>query len=118
MKKVDKYYIVRQMPQRERDLYDWLSEIENWFTKVLPKINQKNTYLVMEKTCYKEDDGDTTELYTNAFSFNGDQRDLYKITKKHDVYDYTGVTCPIVHHNQNAYSFDDYTNKNFREKKK
>ena len=119
MKKVDKYYIVRKMPEMERDLFDWLSEIKDWSIKVLPKINhKKHSYLVMEKTCYKENDGSTTELYTNAFSFYGDERDLYKITKKCDVYDYTGVSHVLVHHNQNVYSFDDFSDRKFREKNK
>jgi len=117
MKKTDKYFILHKMPSTERGLIDWLSEIENWEKKILPKINPKDTYLLLEKSCYKNENG-TDEYYTNAFSFSGDEKKLYKITKKWDIYDYTGISFVIIHHKEKLYSFNDWTKLTIEERKK
>lgn len=104
MKKIEKYYKLIRMPNGKIPLEDFIRDIPNWYEQVLPKLNKKDEYLLLEKSCYP----DNTEQWTDAFSFSCGIYGLYKIIGNRVCYDYTGISMPIIHKDKKVYTWEHY----------
>jgi hypothetical protein len=101
-----KYYILRRLSQETFNafFYELSSEIAE---KIKNRIDMKMQFLLVEKTC----NADNTETYTNLWTIPENTEVLYKITKKRQIWDYTGLIKPLIHQNGTVLTFEQYNNK-------
>lgn len=107
---MDKYYILkRNNPDMLNDYFlDILPEKRG---KVSTQIHGGEQLVLIEKTIMQDNDGGTSEHYTNMWTFNEGCPEWEKHTKGRVMYDYTGVVYPLIHIGKQIMTFEQYINQ-------
>lgn len=103
-----KYYILKNNSNALRE--DYLCELDKEKRELArKKCNEKDRFLLIEKTIVKSKNGSTNEYYTNVWTVpDGVDCLVYDKTKNNLIYDYTGFVHPIIHINKKTMTWAQY----------